>query len=540
MDATRIIAVIVFIFSGYMLLDAWDKEHAPQAHLATTTDVVPQKAASAAVTPVPAAGVSGAPSAEVVTKQGQKITVTTDVFVAEIDANGGDLRRLTLLKHLSADDGKDPLTLMQDSGQPVYVAQSGLIGAGLPNHTTVFTTDQTALVMGEKDNTIELELKGGTASGLDVRKVFVFHRNSYIIDTRWDVKNVGTGPVSVDAYFQFLRNSVAPPGDPRFVSTFTGPAFYTASSLFEKVQFSDVEKGKAKVPGVSTDGWVAMLQHYFVAAYLPQAGLRREFYVRKVADDRYTAGVIVSGGALQPGESKALTVPLYAGPQVGEDLKALAPGLDLTIDYGWLALLAVPIWHTLEFIHHWVGNWGWAIVLLTVLIKLLFYPLSAASYRSMAKMRLVAPKLQQLKEQYGDDAAKRNQAMMELYKTEKINPLGGCLPIVIQIPVFIALYWTLLASVELRHAPFLGWIHDLSAQDPLYILPIIMGITSFVQTKMQPPPPDPVQAKVMMIMPLMFSVMFFFFPAGLVLYWVVNNTLSILQQWMITRSVEQG
>lgn len=537
MDATRLLALTVFIFSGYMLLDAWDKEHQPRPGGPTAQVPSPQ-----AVNAPPAA--PSAPAAAPVSVNpvslGQRIVVKTDTIVAEIDTNGGDLRKLTLLKHLSADDGKDPLVLMQDQGAPFYVAQSGFIGSELPNHTSTFAAEASAYTLADGADSLEVQLQAPKSdSGVAVKKVYVFHRNSYVIDVRWDVQNAGKNPVMADTYYQFLRTGAAPPGDPRFVNTFTGPAFYSASSLFQKVPFADVEKGKGKIPGASDDGWVAMLQHYFVAAFLPPPGLHREFFARKVSEDRYTAGVIVTAGAVAPGETKSISVPLYAGPQVGQDLKALAPGLDLTIDYGWLAILAVPIWHALNFIHQWIGNWGWAIIVLTIGIKLLFYPLSAASYRSMAKMRIIGPKLQKLKETYGDDAAKRNQAMMALYKTEKINPLGGCLPIVIQIPVFIALYWTLLASVELRHAPFMGWIHDLSAQDPLYILPIIMGITSFIQTKMQPPPPDPVQAKVMMIMPLVFSVMFFFFPAGLVLYWVINNTLSILQQWAITRRMEK-
>jgi len=547
MDANRLIALAVFLFSGYMLLEAWDKEQHPLPQDAA----VSQSAASASTVPVlpnpsdaghapVATASSGAVTPNAPLQKGERITVTTDVFHAEIDANGGDIRRLVLLKHLAADDGTEPLVLMQDGGVPLYVVQSGLIGAGLPNHTSLFVPSSPEVKLAEGKDEAELVLTASAANGLEVTKTYIFHRGSYLIDIRWTLHNKGSTPVKGDAYFQFLRDGTPPPGDPRFVSTFTGPSFYTDAELFHKVTFDDINSEKAKVPGRANEGWAAMLQHYFVSAFLPAPGVSREFFVRKVSNNLYTAGVIVGLGELAPGASQTLDVPLYSGPQEGEKLKALAKGLELTIDYGWLALIAVPIWKVLNFIHTWVGNWGWAIVLLTVGIKLLFFPLSAASYRSMAKMRLVAPKLQRIKELYENDTQKRNQAMMELYKTEKINPLGGCLPVLIQIPVFIALYWTLLAAVELRHAPFLGWIHDLSAQDPLYILPILMGISSFIQTKMQPPPPDPVQAKVMMIMPLAFSVMFFFFPAGLVLYWVVNNTLSILQQWAITKKIEKA
>jgi YidC/Oxa1 family membrane protein insertase len=323
------------------------------------------------------------------------------------------------------------------------------------------------------------------------------------------------------------------------VPTFTGVAVYTDKDKFQKFAFADIEKGKAQHTKNSEDGWIAMLQHYFFSAWLPRSGMPREFYTRRLEDGLYSAGVIVPVGAVATGASATVTVPLYAGPEEQEKLARIAPGLDLTIDYGWLTVIAVPLFWVLAWLNHWVGNWGVAIILLTVIIKLLFYPLSAASYRSMAKMRVLAPKLQKLKDQYGEDRQRLQQAMMELYKTEKINPLGGCMPIVVQIPVFIALYWVLLASVELRHAPFVLWIDDLAAADPWFILPILMAGTMFVQTSLNPEPPDPVQAKVMKIMPIVFSVFFFFFPAGLVLYWLVNNVLSIAQQWRITRVLER-
>lgn len=567
MDANRLIALAVFLFSGYMLLEAWDREQhplpvAPPTAVSSLPDVAaptpgaagtPALPGSAAPAPGTAAGVTltaatatatatatAAPVTGAVPARGTRVVVTTDLFRAEFDSSGGDLHTLTLLKHLAADDSKAPLVLLQDQGKPFYVVQSGLLGSGLPNHLASYTPSATTLTLKPGEDSVSLDFSSTGDNGVQSVKSYVFHRASYVIDVRWSVRNGGAQPLAAQAYFQFLRDSVAPPGDPRFVSTYTGPAFYTASSHFQKVAFSDIDKGKAKVPETSDNGWVAMLQHYFVAALLPAPGVPRTFFTHKVGDKLYTAGVIQSLGTLAPGTSAQLSVPLYAGPQEGEKLEALAPGLDLTIDFGWLAIIAVPIWHVLNFIHRWVGNWGWAIVLLTVGIKLLFYPVAAAGYRSMAKMRVVAPKLQQIKEQYEKDPQKRNEAMMKLYKSENINPLGGCLPILIQFPVFIALYWTLLATVELRHAPFVGWIQDLSAQDPWFVLPLLMGATSFIQTRMQPPPPDPVQAKVMLVMPLMFSVMFFFFPAGLVLYYVINNGLSILQQWVITRRIEQA
>jgi YidC/Oxa1 family membrane protein insertase len=357
------------------------------------------------------------------------------------------------------------------------------------------------------------------------------------------------------AYFQFTHDGKPALGGQKFVSTFTGPAFYTDAEKFQKVEFADIDKGKAKIPGKADNGWVAMLQHYFVAAWLPGkasgAKAQYEFYAKKVDENIYSAGVVLPAVAIAPGATATLAAPLYAGPEEQDKLAAIAPGLDLVVDYGWLTIIAAPLFWVLEWFYRLVHNWGIAIILLTCLIKGLFFPLSAASYKSMARMRVLAPRLTKLREQYGDDRVKMNQAMMELYKTEKINPLGGCLPILVQIPVFIALYWVLLASVEMRNAPFYGWITDLSAPDTLFgtipgldmpigLLPIIMTATSYIQIKLNPTPPDPVQAKVMLIMPLAFGVMFFFFPAGLVLYWVVNNVLSIAQQWQITRMVEHG
>jgi YidC/Oxa1 family membrane protein insertase len=330
--------------------------------------------------------------------------------------------------------------------------------------------------------------------------------------------------------------------------TFTGVAVYTDKEKFQKLTFEDIAKSKTPYPKSSNDGWIAVLQHYFFSAWLPKNGTPREFYTRKLDENLYSAGVIVPAGSIAAGAQGMTTVPLYVGPQEQEKLAKIAPGLDLTIDYGWLTVIAVPLFVILAWLEGWVGNWGVAIIILTIIIKALFYPLSAASYRSMAKMRVLAPKLQKLKDQYGQDRQRLQQAMMELYKTEKINPLGGCMPIVVQIPVFIALYWVLLASVELRQAPFMLWINDLAAPDTLFgvwfgmpigLLPILMAATMWIQTMLNPEPPDPVQAKVMKIMPIVFSIFFFFFPAGLVLYWLVNNVLSIAQQWRITRVLER-
>ncbi len=547
MNLQRIIPLVVFILSSYMLWDAWQAHNraplaaaavnAPTGNNSLPSTTVANINANTTVPTLPQAAQT--PAAEGL-KRGVRVHVKTDVVDAEIDTDGADLRSLKLLRHFAADDGDRPIDLFEDRSDLIYVAQSGLLGNGLPNHTTLFSADQTSVSLGDGQSAVDVSLKAVVSGVAEVTKTYHFARASYLVTLTTTVRNLGAVELSPDAYFQFLRVTKAPPGDPRFVSTYTGPAVYTDANKFQKVSFEDIGKGKHNYPTSAKDGWVAMLQHYFMAAWLPADGMQREFFMRKVSDDLYTAGVIVSMGKIAPGASVSLPVPLYAGPQEGDMLKALAPGLDLTIDYGWLTIIATPLFYVLSWIQKGVGNWGVAIILLTVLIKAIFFPLSAASYKSMARMRLVQPKMTRIKEQYGDDKQRMNQAMMELYKTEKINPLGGCLPMVVQIPVFIALYWVLLGSVELRHAPFFGWIHDLAAQDPYYILPVLMTATMFLQQRMSPKPPDPVQAKIMMFMPLAFSVMFFFFPAGLVLYWVVNNVLSIAQQWQITRMIGDG
>ncbi|MDE1941970.1 MAG: membrane protein insertase YidC [Betaproteobacteria bacterium] len=546
MNLQRLIPLVIFTISSFMLWDAWQAHQHPVQTKPVAGSSVPSPVSGLGTTPTPT-GQAKAPPAMTATavdseglRHGNRVQVRTDVLQAEIDTDGADLRDLKLLKHLSAEDSKKPVDLLEDHGSLIYVVQSGLLGQGLPNHTTPFTADGSQATLQPGQDTLDVRLKAEVPGVAEVSKIYRFKRGSYVVNVETVVKNLGTAPMSPEAYYQFLRVSKAPPGDPRFVSTYTGPAVYTAESKFQKVPFKDIDKGKKDFPSTANNGWIAMLQHYFVAAWLPQPGVQREFFTRKVGNDLYTAGVILPMGTIAPGASVSQTVPLYAGPQEGSKLKALAPGLDLTIDYGWLTIIATPLFYVLSWIHGWVGNWGAAIILLTVLIKAIFFPLSAASYKSMARMRVVQPKMARLREQYADDKARMNQALMELYKTEKINPLGGCLPMVVQIPVFISLYWVLLGTVELRHAPFVGWIHDLSAQDPYYILPLLMTISMFMQQRMSPKPPDPVQAKIMMFMPLAFSFMFFFFPAGLVLYWVVNNVLSIAQQWQITRMMGDG
>ncbi len=531
MDTQRLILFFVFSFSLLLLWEAWQKELPPVVPAAPTSpQSTPAPSAPTVVTAARGAGVVPAINAP---QGGQRVHVRTDTMVAEIDTQGGDLVYLELLQHKDTLDGSKNFVLLGPEHR--YAAQSGLTG-GLPFHRTLFTTAQLESRLAPGKDNLEVRLEASAPDGVKVTKILTFHRASYQIDIAEEVRNGTASPLSTFAYFQLTRDGKAPVGDPRMAQTYTGAALYTEQDKFQELPFGDIDKGKFSSK-LSNSGWIAMVQHYFVAAFLPPDKLERDFYASRLAENFYSVGVKVSLGPIAPGATARVTVPLYAGPQDQDHLKAVAPGLELVVDYGRLKVIAQPLFWVLKLFHGWMGNWGLAIILLTVAIKLIFFPLSAASYRSMAKMKLVTPRLMKLREQYAGDKTKMNQAMMDLYKTEKINPLGGCLPILVQIPVFIALYWVLFESVELRNAPFYLWIKDLSAPDPWYVLPTLMMASMIVQTKMNPTPPDPVQAKVMMIMPFAFGVMFYFFPSGLVLYWFVNNILSILQQWQITRMI---
>jgi YidC/Oxa1 family membrane protein insertase len=552
-DTQRLIALVVFSISSLMLWEAWQRHSAPKPPAvpatATTPAGVPKPTtaltAPSATTPPSAApsGVPAAPTGMAPATGGETVTVKTDLLDVELNTLGGDIRRVTMKRVYSALDRSQALTLMETNPKHYYVTQSGLLGEGLPTHKTAYTAEANSYALGPSQETLEVRLRAREAGGAEVVKKYRFRRGSYVIDVAYEIANRTDKPLPAHAYFQFLRDG-NPPSEQAAqtnafagVTTFTGPALYTEATKFEKVDFADINKGKQAHARKASDGWVGIIQHYFVSAWLPKAGIEREYFTSKVGDNLYTAGVVVPVGSIAPGATATLEVPVYIGPQETEKLQKVAPGLDLVVDYGWLTIIAAPLFWLLKWIHGLVGNWGWAIIVLTILIKLVFYPLNAKAGRSMAQMKVLAPKMEKLKQLYGEDRQKLNQAMMELYRTEKINPLGGCLPIVVQIPVFIALYWVLLASIELRHAPWLGWIQDLSAPDPYFILPVIYAVSMFVQTKLNPQPADPVQAKVMLIMPIVFSVFFLFFPSGLVLYWVVQNLLSILQQWHINRTL---
>ncbi|MCO6428245.1 membrane protein insertase YidC [Nitrosomonas communis] len=559
METKKIVLIIIFSTSLLFLWDAWIKERERLDNLAADLAVSTENASSQQ-----SKNALPAPGDELISSQsdntplpetegmplvatprllatGEQIKVVTDMVVAEIDTVGGDLRRLELLQHPSSESKDIPYALLQSQASHISVAQSGLIGDGLPNHKTEYKLDSGTrdYTLAADQDKVVVRLVAPEVNGVQVTKIYTFHRGSYVIDVQFEVQNLGEATIRPFAYFQILRDNVPPAGATMMIPTYLGAAIYTENEKFQKIQFSDLDKNKADYPKNADNGWIAMLEHYFVSAWLPQQKTPREFFAKRISDNLYSAGVIVPVSAIEPGQTTSVTMPLYEGPQEQDKLAELAPGLELTVDYGWLTVVAVPLFWLLSFYHEWVGNWGIAIILLTMTVKILFFPLSAAGYRSMARLRLVTPKLQRIQEQYKSDRQQMHQAMMELYKQEKINPMGGCLPILVQIPVFIALFWTLLAAVELRYAPLALWITDLSSPDPYYVLPVLMGISMFVQHRLNPKPTDPIQAKVMQIMPFMFSVFFFFFPAGLVLYSLVNNVLSIAQQWQITRMYGQ-
>ncbi len=564
METQRLILLVIFFFSGYVLWMNWEKTNrlpAPATTTATKPSATPgdlpsPSAPKAPATPAPATasgvpaapGVPSAPSAAA--PGGQTITIKTDLYTADIDLTGGVIAMDALTKHRDAIDLSKPYLVLLHTPERTLVAQSGLLGVGLPNHRSVYEPLPGPRELAPGADTLELRLAATGGGAFEkVVQVLTFHRASYLIDVAYEIANTGTAPISPFAYFQLTRDTKAPVVQSSMApAAYVGPVIYNEADKFKKIEFSEIDKEAAdpnrKPPYTkNTDnGWVGMVEHYFVAAWLPsdEKKLPREFYAKKLDNGLYSAGVIVPVGTIAPGQTARIDVPLYAGPQEQEALAKYAKGLNLVVDYGIFTVIAAPLFWLLKWLHTLIGNWGWAIIAMTILIKSAFYPLNHASARSMAKMKVIAPKMKALQEQYANDKQQLQVKMMEMYKTEKINPLGGCLPIVVQIPVFIALYWVLLSAVELRHAPWIGWIHDLSAPDPFYVLPIVYAITAFLQVKLSPTPiSDPVQAKVMQIMPIAFSVMFVFFPSGLVLYWLINNCIQIFQQWHMNYLLEK-
>ena len=545
-DNKRLILLMALGFVLLLIWQAWQQDYGAQSKLATTATDNTAPAASPLPTDVPAALPSAAatkttpdapPAATMnALPQGDWVRVKTDVLDLAINTVGGDLRRLNLLAYpVAADQPEQPFPLLNDAPDKLFIAQSGLLaGAKGPDHHAVFIPEQTSYQLAPGAQELKVRLNWSGPDNIKISKIYTLRRANYEIKLDYEIHNGSAQEWRGRVYGQFQR--VEEPNPSHFIYTYTGGVLSSPENKYEKIDFGDMaDKDLSReVKG----GWAAMLQHYFVGAWIPEASGSNHYYSKALDGPRYVFGVVLPEAVVAPGQTATLGTRLYAGPKLQDHLQEVAPNLELTVDYGMLTILAEPIFWLLKYIHNVVNNWGWAIVILTLLIKLAFYRLSAASYRSMANMRRMQPRMAALKERYGEDRQKLTQATMEMYKTEKINPLGGCLPVLVQIPVFIALYWVLLESVELRQADFVLWIYDLSSKDPYYVLPLLMGATMLIQQKLSPAPPDPIQAKVMTILPIVFTLFFAFFPAGLVLYWVVNNTLSIAQQWYITRKVE--
>lgn len=481
------------------------------------------------------------------------VKVTTDTVQAVIDEKTGDLRKLSLLKYNSATDESKDFILLDDQKSHLYIAQSDLLDANGQSLTKNLSYTAAQKEYSLNGDTLEVRLSAPANNGVQIDKVYTFTKNSYLINVRFDVTNQSGQPVKMDAAYRMVRDHSKPEGEGFFMHSYTGPVVYTPTGEFQKVDFSDLDKDaqsgrdQAEYERKTNSGWVGMAQHYFMSTWILQpkdgqsicGGNTCQIEVKRREDNLYSAGTRVSLPEIQNGTKHSAQINLYAGPQSTDSIRNIADNLELIKDYGRIYYPATALFWLLEKLHGFVSNWGWAIVLLTIIVKAILYPLTNASYKSMAKMRAVAPKLEALKKQHGDDRMALQTAMMQMYRDEKINPLGGCLPMLLQIPVFIGLYWAIFSSVELRQAPWILWVHDLSRPDPWFILPFLMAATMWFQTTLNPPPTDPMQAKMMKIMPLVFSFMFFFFPAGLVLYYVVNNLLSIAQQWYINNSIEK-
>lgn len=552
MENLRLVLFVALSIVVLLLWQAWEADRRPSSQPTTAMEqtappanTTPSAQVPAAPPAAPAPATPAAPAVATATpneqqglNQGQRLRVYTDVLAVEIDTLGGDVRQVDLLTYpVTVDKPDQPFRLLNDSSQHIFVAQSGLLSSTVaPDHHTQYIAEQTEYRLAEGAAEIKVPLRWTDAQGVTVTKVYTFHRGDFVIEVDHVVDNQRAEEWKGRFYRQLQRSRTE--RESALIYTYTGGVLSTGANKYQKVSFDDMDSGNVNLE--AKGGWAAMIQHYFLAAWVPHQEQLNQFYSKALGGDRYVLGLVTPVTAIAPGASTTFTSKLYVGPKLQDRLEDVAPNLELTVDYGMLTFIAKPLFWVLEWLHGWLHNWGWAIVVLTLLIKLAFYKLSEASYRSMAKMRKFAPKLQQLKERYGDDRQRMSQAMMEIYKKEKINPLGGCLPMLVQIPVFIALYWVLLESVELRQAPFILWIHDLSTRDPYYVLPLIMGATMFFQQKLNPPPPDPLQAKILSALPFVFTLFFAFFPSGLVLYWVVNNILSIAQQWYITHRIEKA
>ena len=553
-DIRRTILWVIFGFSMVLLWDQWQVYNGQKATFLPS----PAKVSSPAVTgpvavtpssvPTPTGASVGAANAGVpagaaatTTVQNaavrERIVVTTDVLKMTFDTEGGSVVKTEFVKHIDMEDKMRNFVLLDESKDRTYLAQSGLIagaaGGSFPTHKAIMTAIPAERVLKDGSNELVIKFESPEQGGVKLIKTYTLSRGSYAVAVKHEVVNNASSAVSPQLYLQLVRDGNKPPGESSFYSTFTGPAVYTEAQKYQKVEFSDIEKNKVEIEKQASNGYVAMVQHYFASAWLLGDGIKRDLFMRKVDTNLYSVGMITPLDSIAPGNSKSIETTLLVGPQVEKALETLTPGLELVKDYGWLTVLAKPLYWLLDKLHGFIGNWGWSIVALVVLLKIAFYWLNAKAYASMAKMKAVNPKITEMRERLKDKPQQMQQEMMRIYREEKVNPMGGCFPIMVQIPVFIALYWVLLSSVEMRNAPWALWIHDLSSPDPYYVLPLVMTLTTMLQTALNPAPPDPMQAKLMWFMPLAFSIMFFFFPAGLVLYWITNNILSIAQQWII-------
>ena len=554
-DIRRTLLWVVFTMSLVLLWDAWNRHTGqptifggnsrPAATAGSATPpasgAVPAPLALPTPAGVPATGVAALPTAKPAAPQTEQVLITTDQVKATFDTVGGSLVKLELLAYRDGADASRNVMLLDHSATRLYAAQTGLItgqaGVNLPNHFTQMTVvpGERTLAPGAKELSVRFE--SPPVDGVKLVKTYTLRRGEYTIAVKHEIVNEGSVPLNPQLYLQLARDGNPPEGESSFYFTFTGPAVYTEAQKFQKIDFKDIAKGSTSFEKSANNGWIAMVQHYFASAWLVSAEGPREFRTTKVGDNLFTVAMVLPLGEVAAGATKVHEAILFAGPQEENKLAELAPGLDLVKDYGWLTVLSKPLFWLLTNLHNILGNWGWAIVALVVVLKIAFYWLNASAYRSMAKMKAVAPRVTELRERYKDKPQEMQQQMMRIYKEEKVNPLGGCLPILVQMPFFIALYWVLLSSVEMRNAPWIGWITDLAAKDPWFILPVLMTASSLFQVWLNPTPPDPMQAKLMWFMPLAFGFMFFFFPAGLVLYWLTNNILSIAQQWFINKQL---
>ena len=543
MDTLRFVLVLSLAMVSFMLWEAWQRDYGPPARAAARPgDGAPATPAAtdSGIPALPASPGGQAPGFDAPSPaetERELITVETDVLRLKIDS-GGTLVSAELLNYpVSLEEGAKPIVLLDQSTSLFHVIQSGLIGTDAPSHEHQFSSPRKSYSLGENESVLKVPLRWVSEQGVVVSKVFELERGAYRIRLRHQVENRSGANWEGRQYAQIKRDDPSRAGR-MLLYTYTGAVLSGPEKRYDKISFDDMRDGPMKVD--IANGWAAMIQHYFLTAVIPSdQQATYHYYTQDFANGLYSIGHISPALRLAPGGQDELVGDVYVGPKLQADLAQLAEGLDLTVDYGWLWFLAKPLFWCLERLHGLTGNWGWSIILVTILLKLLFYHLSAAGYRSMANMRRVQPRLMALRDRYKDDRARMNQAMMQIYKEEKINPFGGCFPILVQIPVFIALYWVLLESVELRQADFILWLNDLSVKDPYFVLPVIMGVTMYIQQKLNPAPMDPLQEKVFKLLPLIFTVFFAFFPSGLVLYWVTNNILSIAQQWLIMKNLEK-